>query len=295
MTFGVPRRRLAAGLALAALGAVLAGCGVSGTIDPVASAATKSENAGAARMTFSATISSPSLAAGKDLTMTGSGVVAHDEAAMTLDMSQLLQQSGAPAGTDGTAKEVYLTQGGDSIIYMEMGMLGKLPGGKHWIEINLSKAGRSLGVDFSKLMSGPTATNPAEMLSMLKATSGQVDNLGSETIDGDVTTHYRATVDLAKAAKLRGISSGALQQLTGQGVPTQVPEDVWIGSDGLVRQFRMSYATTTNNAPVTTTMTIGLSDYGTAVTVTAPSADDVFDATDLATQGIKQQSTTASP
>lgn len=284
----ISRRRLAVALALVASSAVLAGCGVSATLDPVASAATKSENAGAADMTFSATISTPSLAGGKTVTMKGSGIVAAGQSELTLDMSQLLQQAGAPAGTDATAKEIFLDEGGDYVLYMQMGLLGQLPGGKHWLKIDLSKVGQKLGVDFSKLVGGQAAQDPAQMLSMLRATSGKVDDLGTETIDGTTTTHYRATVDLAKAAKLKGVSSQALQKLTGNGAPSTIPEDVWVGSDGLVRQLRISFATTTDGVPLHLAMTMDLSNYGTAATITAPPSTDVFDMSDLAARGIGQ-------
>lgn len=285
------RRHLALALALVSSSGVLAACGgVSATLDPVASAATKTRQAGPADMTFAATISTPSLAGGKSFTLKGSGVVGARQAELTFDMSQLLRQAGAPAGTDRTFKEIFLDEGGDYVLYMRMGLLDPLLGGKHWLKIDASKVGKKLGVDFGKLAGGQTAQDPSQLLDLLRATSGKVDDLGSETIDGTPTTHYRATVDLAKAARLDGISDQTLQQLTQAGAPTTIPEDVWIGSDGLVRRFRMSYEMTSSGVPLNMTMTIGLSNYGTAETVTAPPAADVYDASQLVLQGLGKQS-----
>ena len=42
-------------------------------------------------------------------------------------------------------------------------------------------------------------------------------------IDGTPATHYRAAVDLAKAAKLEGIPDPTLQQRTQSGAPTPTP------------------------------------------------------------------------
>jgi hypothetical protein len=281
------RRRLAAGLALAALAAALAGCGVASSLDPVASAATKSQNAGSAHLTFSMTLSSPGLAGGANLELSGSGQVAGRNTELTLDMSQLLRAAGAPAGTDGTVTETFVSESGDAILYLHMALLdGKLPGGKHWLKLDLSQASKSLGIDVDKLL-GQANTDPAQMLALLRATSGQVKDLGTETIAGDPTTHYSAIVDLTKAAKLAGMSAGTIQQLESQTGTTEIPEDVWIGSDGLVRQFRMAYGVTSNGTPMHVAMTIGMSGYGSDVTVQAPPADDVYDATAAAVQGLK--------
>ena len=275
-------RRLFAGLALAAAAAVLAGCGVSGTVDPVASAATKSQQAGTARVEFTATMSSPTLG-GVPLTMTGGGLVGDGRAELSMDMAGLFKQLGAPAGFDTTMKAVYLNEGGDYVFYLRMGMLdGKIPGGKQWLKLDLSKLGSSLGVDFDKLMgnaSGPMQ-DPSQLLTMLRATSGDVQNLGTETVDGVEATHYRADVDLAKAAKLAGVSAPALEHLA-QSVPSTMPEDVWIGTDGLVHRIRVAYTQTTQAAPMSMTMTENLTDYGTSATIAAPDSSVVYDATDL--------------
>lgn len=285
------RRRLALALALVSSSGVLAACGsVSATLDPVASAATKSRQAGSADMTFSLVFSSPRLAGGKDFTLSGSGVVGPSQAELTLDMSQFLQQLGAPPGTDTTATEIFLADGGDYVVYMRMGLLDPLLGGKHWLKIDASKLGKKLGIDFGKLTGGPTTQDPSQMLGLLQATSGEVDDLGAETIDGTATTHYRANVDLAKAARLEGVSSQTLQQLTQAGVPGTVPVDVWIDPDGLIRRFRMSFAMTSAGVPLHMSMTMGLSNYGTAAKVTAPPTADVYDASELLLRGLGQQS-----
>jgi hypothetical protein len=285
------RLPLALALGLASSSLAFAGCGgASAALDPVASAATRSQQAGTADMTFSATFSSPGLAGGKSFTLSGSGLVGARQAELTFDMSRILQQAGAPPGTDATFEEIFVDQGGDYVLYMRMGLLGPLLGGKHWLKIDASKVGRKLGFDFGKLAGGQTTQDPSQLLDLLRATSGEVDDLGAETIDGTPTTHYRATVDLAKAAKVDGISDQTLQQLTQAGAPTTIPEDVWIGSDGLVRRFRLSYAMTSSGVPLRMTITIGLGNYGTAASITAPPEADVYDASELVLQGLGKQS-----
>ena len=284
---------LAAAAIVAALVAVVTGCGVTGTIDPVASAATKSENAGTAHVTFEASVTSPDSAADA-FTMRGSGTMSQDAAALTVDVPALDKAT----GKDASMKEIFLTQNGDYVIFLQLGALaGQLPAGKTWMEIDLSKAGKQMGIDFDKLMGSQTSQNPAQMLDMLRSTSGKVDDLGTETIDGDSTTHYHAVVDLAEAIKAKGgVSAQAAQQLLRESGDGRVPVDVWVDADGLIRRFRMTYSQTLSGHTSQVAMTFGMSDYGSAPEITAPSADEVFDATDLAVQGYQQQqSTTTTP
>lgn len=284
-------RGLAAGIAVVASGVVLAGCGVASSIDPVASAATKSQRAGAAHVTFSATITSPQLAGGKALTMTGTGTVANGEGELDFDMSQMLSAAGA-TGVDGTAKEIFLQENGDYVVYMRMAMLDSFLNGKHWLKIDLSKVEKAMGVDISKLMGNAAAQDPSQMLSLLKASSGAVDNLGSATVGGVDTTHYRATVDLAKSASIQGIDPATVKQLEALGAPSTVPIDVWVGSDGLVRQLEMTMSVDRAGVSEKVAMTMGFTGWGTAVAVTAPPASDVLDATALAAKAAAKAATT---
>jgi hypothetical protein len=73
-----------------------------------------------------------------------------------------------------------------------------------------------------------------------------------------------------------------VQRLIDQGAPAKLPVDVWVGDDGLVRQLTMSYAVTKNGEAFDLSASFKLSDYGTDVTVSAPSGDQVFDLTGIA-------------
>jgi hypothetical protein len=48
----------------------------------------------------------------------------------------------------------------------------------------------------------------------------------------------------------------------------------------------MSYDQTVTGVTTSTSMTMNMSDYGTDVNISAPPADQVFDATELATKGL---------
>jgi hypothetical protein len=268
-------RRILLPLVLLGLAASLAACGVSGTVDPVAKAASKTQQAGGARIAFTLSISNPLLASPVEIN--GQGEFKEQQGDLTLDLAPLLRQSGVSAGTDGTLRELFLQENGDDVIYMNFPFLSsQVPGGKTWIRLDLQKVGEKLGVDFNQLTS-QAGQNPAQALDMLRA-SGDVQELGQETIDGVSTTHYKATVDLAQASKLKGLSESAVKRLTDLGAPAKLPFDVWIGDDGLLRQVKTAYSLASGELA----MTMKLSDYGTDVSVTAPPADQVFDATALA-------------
>jgi hypothetical protein len=271
-------QRLILGLALVALAALLAGCGVTGSVDPVAAAATKSQNAGGAKLDFSVGLSG----GGKSFGVTGTGAFDQNEGELTVDLSQVLQQAGAPAGIDSTAKAVFLEESGDEVVYLNLPFVrSQLLGGKSWVKLDLTKAGQSFGADLDQLMS-QVGQSPGQLLDLLRQT-GEVEEIGHETLDGTSTTHYKATVDLVKAAEdLGGASQQAVQRLIDQGAPAKLPVDVWVGDDGLVRQLTMSYAVTKNGEAFDLSASFKLSDYGTDVTVSAPSGDQVFDLTGIA-------------
>jgi len=274
-------RRVLFAFATLALAAGLTACGVSGTVDPVADAATKTQDAGGYKATFSMALS----VAGRKLAMTGKGEFAPGQGELVMDMTDLLQQSGAPAGTDGSIDAIYVTEADDPVIYFKFGLLSALlPGGKAWIRLDIAKAGKAAGLDLSKLMGG-AAQNPADALQLLRA-NGDFSAVGTETVGGVSTTHYHGTVDLRKALAAKGAPADLIQRLLDLGAPEQYPVDVWVDDSGYVRQVVMSYDQTVSGTTVSTSMTMDMSDYGTDVTISAPPADQVFDATELATKGL---------
>jgi hypothetical protein len=258
----------------------VSGCGGGSSnalsLDPVAAAATKTL-AGAARVRFALEFSNPHLQAGKTLRLSGAGAIDGTSGELTISLGSTLQQAGIPAGT--SLKEIFLQQNGDDVVYVQLGALAShLPGGKHWISLDVSKLGKSAGLDLGKLLSG-SELQPGDLLSMLEAEGATVQKLGPATVDGSATTHYRVTIDVAKALQAKGLTSPLLAGAVAQ-MPT-VPEDVWIGQDGLVHRIRIQ-----SQSPLRFGMTMDLYDYGANVTIAAPPGSDVFDATALAEQGL---------
>jgi hypothetical protein len=277
---------IATALAIAAVAAVAAGCGGGGSasalaFDPVSAAATKTQNAGAARVRFSMAVSAPQLQ-GNTFKIRGTGAIDGTSGEMTFGLGSMLQQAGIPAGS--SIKEIFLKENGDFVVYLDLGALAsQIPGGKQWMKLDLSKLGKAEGLDLNQLLSG-SQLQPTDLLSMLKTEGAKVSKVGPATIDGVATTRYHVTVNMAKALEARGLSSPMLAGMAAQ-MP-DIPEDVWIGKDGLVHRIKLAFSMQHQGKQVQMAMAMDLYDYGAQVTIAAPPASDVFDATQLAQQGL---------
>ena len=285
---------IAAALAIVVAATVAAGCGGGSTssalsLDPVAAAATKTQDAGAARIRFAMVISAPQL--GKALRMRGNGAIDGTSAQLSFKLGSMLGQVNFPSSAGSlaqlqhaTIKEIALEENGDYVIYVRLGLLSsQLPGGKQWIKLDVSKLGKAAGLDLGKLMSG-SQFQPSDMLGMLTSEGAKIQKVGPATVDGVATTHYRATIDLAKALQSKGLASPLLNGITAH-MKTAVA-DVWIGKDGLVRRIRVSYNVPHGAMPMRVAMTMSLYDYGAHLSIAAPPSSRVFDATSFAQQGL---------
>jgi hypothetical protein len=127
----------------------------------------------------------------------------------------------------------------------------------------------------------PSPSDPFELL------EGVVDVqvVGSDTIDGEAATHYRATVDLQAALDRvpedrRAEVDRALEKLREHGDldPSEIPFDVWL-ADGLVKRvgFQLSV-----DGSGSLSATLTLSDVGATFSIDPPPADQVTDLSELA-------------
>jgi hypothetical protein len=279
------RTALVTALAVVVAAAVTAGCGGGSralALDPVSAAATKTQQAGAAHVRLTLALSSPQLTQSRAVTVRGTGAVDGTSAELTLsDLGSLCSTApGCPAGANSPVTTIFLHQNGDYLLYVKSGLAATyLPADKQWVELDVTKLGASAGVDLDKVLSG-AELQPSDLLSMLRASGAKISTVGPATIDGAATTHYRVTVDVAKALQAKGLTS----PLFG-GVATHVstiPANVWIGQDGLVRRISISYAASQRHVHMTTDFL----DYGAPVTIAAPASSAVFDATPLVQMGL---------
>jgi hypothetical protein len=272
-----PRRLIAAAM----LSAVAAGCGqatsssppnVSSHPKPLAktllAAAAATTNTGSARFGMQMTMTTPQ----GTLTMHGTG-------AMTLSkpprgsMNIVMQVPNAPTPFGASERILGTT------IYMKMPMLTRMvPGGKPWIKMDLEALGKQQGVDFGALMNSGSS-DPTAVLSYLQGISNDIQNMGTDTVQGMQTTHYRATISLQRAMRRVAAKSPAaaasMRQLLAQAGLSNEPVDVWIDDQGLLRQEKVTVSMPSLGS--TMTLTLSLSHFGAPVHVAAPPASQTTD------------------
>ena len=263
------RRLLPALLVLPVVAVLAAGCGSGGgtlSLDPVASAATKTQQAGTYAFDYTASMQ----VLGQEFSFSGNGEsdTTNGRMQMTMDFSGLpasMTQSGS------TAQFVLA----DKVMYLKMPFLsGMLPDGKQWMKVDLAKAARHAGTSLGSF----SQVDPQQWLQQLLASS-DTQNLGTDTVQGEQMTHYRTTVDPSKlSSKLSASQRAAVQKAMKQIGMSTIPVDVWVDGKGLLRQESISMTLGQALQSATMKMTFDMHDFGETVDVQVPPADQVFDA-----------------
>ncbi|MGI5457036.1 DUF1396 domain-containing protein [Streptomyces sp. CA-249302] len=210
----------------------------------------------------------------------GEGKVSGEASMSMKPLAMSMKMTAAEAGADGPV-EIRLVDnamyiGGNASMTKEMG-------GKSWIKFDMSAAGADTGLDTEKLGAGTADQNPAADSSFLTG-SKDVKKVGTETVDGVKTTHYKGTVTLADLkASLKDESKTvqeqrekALDQYTKMGID-KMTMDMWVDGENHTKQFRMQG--TADKGPLD--MTITFLDINKPVTVTAPPAKETADLAEM--------------
>lgn len=161
-------------------------------------------------------------------------------------------------------------------------LANQIPGGKSWVSLSF---GQLCGGSGGSLFGGAGAADPGSALEQLRNSGSVVRDVGSGTVDGAPATHYRVTIDMAKAlqsAKTRcpgGPVGQNLQNVAGR-IHFQ-PMDVWVDGQDRVRRVHFVETVPVQSKSITTDMTMDLSDFGTPVQVSAPPAADTLDAAQI--------------
>jgi hypothetical protein len=221
------------------------------------------------------------------VTMTADGAFDNtaDRGSITLDMSDFARQipDGALADPKLWRGEEVFDFSKSPVIYMRFPFMTKaLPGSKPWIRIDMQKLGERIGLDFGALMQSGQS-NPTQQLDYLRSVSGDLEELGNETVGGVETTHYRGTVDLDDYEQLvpkdqRESIRKTIEQLEkSMGGRSRYPVDVWVDSADQVRRLAFEMKSDTSQGTATTSMQMDLSDFGAPVHVELPPASQTID------------------
>lgn len=172
-----------------------------------------------------------------------------------------------------------------TIMYIQLGKLGSLPGGAEWMSLDFS----SFGLEKDSLL--PSNGDAMSELELLEAATGGVQKLGTEEVRGVPTARYRGTVSVAEQAKhLReeGAEEGFTSYAEENGTPLQL--EAWIDANGLVRRMEYVKAEPAKDGtgPTTMDMRVDFLKFGKVPEIELPDSREVFDGTDLAKSEISK-------
>ena len=220
--------------------------------------------------------------AGGTVTATGTGNFDTGEAAAEVAMADGPRESTITVLRTGTGVYARLPGG-----------MNPMSTGKPWVSIDAPTLAR-----LTELALGESAAHitgaPLDALAYLRAVSGDVTVVGTDTTRGEPTTRYRAAVDPARAAAQLPGALRAHAPASGA-APASLPADVWIDGEGRLRKLVITDpadagagaaagtvpAPAADPPPGPTTITLELWDFGTPVEVSAPPADQVADVSGL--------------
>lgn len=141
-----------------------------------------------------------------------------------------------------------------------------VPAGKEWLLVDPDTVGTS----------EIAQRDPSSSLDALRGANGKVTRAGSEKVRGVNTTHYRVTLDLAKAISNSPEAERDRVETSVIALGTRnIPADVWIDRQGRVRRLRLRLKGGTVANPGS--VQFEFFDLGTPVTVTQPDPNSVVD------------------
>jgi hypothetical protein len=155
-----------------------------------------------------------------------------------------------------------------NVLYMRSRAFAQagVSGAKQWVKLDLGRLAQQRGLDLSSLVNA--SPTPTSGLMYLRGTK-DVKKVGTESVKGTDTTHYRATVDLAQAAaKSNGASRESIKRVMQLSGVKTLPIDVWVDDQGYLRKIAWAEHTSPNSAAKVTMLLHG---FGSPVTISPPS------------------------
>ena len=248
---------LAASLILALIGVISVVTGGDEAVeDPTAlvlSAPDALQEAGSARMTMTMGMDG----GGMSMEMGGKGLVDFVTGAGTFEMAVMGQVF--EIRTDG------------EVLWMRMPAMALPPGvDGSWLEVPLD--------EMPGVAPGGFAAPSGGYVDALRGLSGEVEELGSEEIDGVDTNHYRFDVSIDEALEeLDEEDRAALEQsFEALGDLETIPMELWITDDGLPIRQVMAFDLTDAGLTGTMRIQIDMSDFGVDVPVEPPPAEEII-------------------
>jgi hypothetical protein len=286
---------LAAALAAVAIGvAALLQGGDDGTSgvrpEAVAEAAERTARVHGLRYTMTGETEIPQV--GKSFRFTGEGVsdVRGQRGTAHMDMSQMAElakqegQSGPMTDADTWQMDMVFDR---RFFYMKFPLASAGLGGKEWAKFDILKVSEALGIDPVLARAQQQQGDPVMSLQYMRSVSDDVEQIGTETIRGVETTHYRATIDLRKYVDLvprekREEAERSVDRLIElSGGEETADMEVWVGKDKLVHRLKQeqNLKLPGQNQVSRGAFTTDFVDHDAKVRITPPDKDEVRDIT----------------
>ncbi len=193
--------------------------------------------------------------AGTKMQAQGQGVYAGDDTAMTMTMDM-----------QGMSMEVIFV---DKTMYMKMPEGMNPDPSKPWVKMTADHPAMA-GQNFDQMTE---QSDPTKTLEQLQQAGGEIKSTKQTQLDGQQVTQYTVELDLSKAGAMLGDESAAAAIPEG----TLIPVELYMNGDNLpVRiEMNMDAVAQSAGAPGGAKMVMTYSDWGTAVDIQAPPADQV--------------------
>jgi hypothetical protein len=251
---------------------------------PLAAALAQTGEATSARMEGSITMKGlPDLPAGTDVSMSFRGAfdLANESSSFVVDLSEMA--SGLPGSDEIPAEfadlfgEMEIRTIGDTA-YMKFGLFSMLGITTEWVSMPAEDAGTTAS------SFGASSADPLDLLAAFGSVEADVEEIGNEQVRGNNTTHFRLLVDVAAMAEAADPDAlSELDNLGGFPEGGAFPVDFWIGDDGHIYRFSFTMDGSVDPTAEFESMVMlwEVFDYGAAVSITAPPAEDVTDGSNL--------------
>ncbi len=215
-----------------------------------------------------------------EFSITFSGAFAENgDNSLVMDMSGIAEAGGdeIPPGFEDLFSELEIRTIGD-ISYMKFGFFSMLGVTTDWVSMDAEEAGDTAGAF------GAAPIDPTEFVDSFDVEGVEIEELGTETVRGVSTTHYRLTVDPEVLAEQAGDDAiEDLEELGALGLDGPLPVEFWVGDDGYLYRMMMDIEGDglADGSFGALTMIYEMFDYNSAITIDPPPAEDVTDGSEL--------------
>ncbi|EWC58185.1 putative lipoprotein precursor [Actinokineospora spheciospongiae] len=178
------------------------------------------------------------------------------------------------AGADTAMQMTMSTPGGDmTMVFVDKAIYMKMPTeltpGKPWVKFSAG-GDDPLSQMLGDSLDSMTGADPREALAKM-VDAGEVTKTEKAELNGEQTTHYSITVDVAKLTAESGYDEETRKQMQAAGIK-ELPMEVWVNGDDL--PVRMITSVPVEGAGEVK-MQADYTDWGKGVTIEAPDPSQV--------------------